>query len=227
MKKLSSKSSTIGQHSPVHTGYPPLKTGISAKKRTPPSTEKPSPKKQQTETTSPTDMSITNKEITPKVAREISFQGFSAEFIKFGETMKELLQPMKEDIQRLAEAQNLNTATAEICNEVKNDHIALRAKCKKVESENLELKNRLLHLENNMLQNNLIIHGIKEEKWELDENRKEKIHRAIANTVDAPDYRRRLKIANSITIIKSSRIGKYRTGGCHPISVCFEKKVTC
>ena len=168
-------------------------------------------------------MSTTNKEITPNVAKEISFQGFSAEFIRFGETMKDLLQPMKEDIQRLVEAQNLNNTTTEICKEVKSDQIALRAKCEKVESENLELKNRLLHLENKMLQNNLIIHDIKEEEWELDENRKEKIHHAIANTVDAPDHRRRLKIAKSIAIIKSSRIGKFRTGGCCPISVCFEK----
>ena len=93
-----------------------------------------------------------------------------------------------------------------------------------MENENSELKNRLKKLENTMLQNNLIIHGIKEDEWELDENRKEKIQKAIASTVDAPDYRKRIKIAKSIAIVKSSRIGKFRAGNCRPISVCFEKK---
>ena len=75
-----------------------------------------------------------------------------------------------------------------------------------------------------MLQNNLIIYSIKEEEWELDETRKEKIHKAIANTVDAPDYRKRIKIAKSIAIVKSTQLGKYRNGMCRPISVCFEKR---
>ena len=224
IKKLLTKSSTVGQQSPVHAGYPPFTTSASAKKRMLPSTERPSPKKQQTEITSSSDMSTSEEGKTPSVAKEISFQGFSAEFVRFGATMKELLQPMREDIQWLVEAQNLNTTATEICNEVKNDQVALKAKCEKVENENMELKNRLLCLENKMLQNNLIIHGIKEEEWELDDNRKEKIHHAIASTVDAPDYRKHLKIAKSIAIVKSSRIGKFRTGGCRPISVCFEKK---
>ena len=93
-----------------------------------------------------------------------------------------------------------------------------------METENTELKNRLKRLENTMLQNNLIIHGNKEDEWEQDENRKEKIHKAIASTVDAPDYRKCIKIAKSIAIVKSERLGKFRNGICRPISVCFEKK---
>ena len=93
-----------------------------------------------------------------------------------------------------------------------------------MESENMELKDRLKRLENTMLQNNLIIHGIKEDEWELDETRKEKIHKAIASTVDAPDYSKCIKIAKCIAIVKLTRLGKYRTGLCRPILVCFEKK---
>ena len=58
----------------------------------------------------------------------------------------------------------------------------------------------------------------------MDESHKEKIHKAIANTVDAPDYRKHIKIAKSITIVKSTRLEKFRAGTSHPISVCFEKK---
>ena len=62
----------------------------------------------------------------PVVAKEISFEGFLAEFVCFGETMKELLHPMKEDIQRLVEAQNISTTTTEIYEEVKHDQAELK-----------------------------------------------------------------------------------------------------
>ena len=71
-----------------------------------------------------------NKE-HPKIAKEISFEGFSAEFVWFGETMKELLQPMKDDIQRLVEAQNINTTATEICEEVKQDQAKLKNRVEK------------------------------------------------------------------------------------------------
>ena len=219
VKKASFKPSTQGQKTPVQPGYPPFTTSASAKKQTPPSAERPSPKKQKTTAVSNTMMK--NNE-HPKIAKEISFEGFSAEFMWFGETMKELLQPMKDDIQRLVEAQNINTTATEICEEVKQDQAKLKNRVEKVETENTELKNRLKCLENTMLQNNLIIHGIKEDEWELDETKKEKIHKVIASTVDAPDYRKCIRIAKSI--VKSARLGKFRTGICRPISVCFEKK---
>ena len=160
----------------------------------------------------------------PKIVKEISFEGLSAEFVHFGETMKELLQPLREDILRLVEVQNINTMATEICEEAKQDRAELKIRVEKMESENMELKDRLKRLENTMLQNNLIIQGIKEDEWELDETRKEKIHKAIASTVDAPDYSKCIKIAKSIAIVKSTHLGKYRTSLCRPILVCFEKK---
>ena len=86
------------------------------------------------------DSSLSRK---PDVAKEISFEGFSAEFVCFGETMKELLQPMREDIQRLVEVQNITSTATEICKEVKQDQAKLKVRVEKVENENIELKNRL------------------------------------------------------------------------------------
>ena len=80
----------------------------------PPSTERQSPKKQQTVSTSSTAMNPNINNEHPKIVKEISFEGFSAEFVCFGETMKELLQPLREDIQRLVEVQNINTMATEI-----------------------------------------------------------------------------------------------------------------
>ena len=118
VKKSSLKFSTQGHKTPVQTGYPPFTTSASAKKRTPPSTERPSPKKLQIAVTSNAEMN-TIRSKNSGVVKEISFDGFSVEFVRFGETMKEVLQPMRQDIQRLVEAQNLNMTATEMCEEVK------------------------------------------------------------------------------------------------------------
>ena len=75
-----------------------------------------------------------------------------------------------------------------------------------------------------MLEGNIIMHGLREEEWELDSNRRERIYHAIASTVDAEDRRARLDIARSIPIRSSRRLGKYKTGKNQPILIAFEKK---
>ena len=75
-----------------------------------------------------------------------------------------------------------------------------------------------------MLEGNIIMHGLREEEWELDSNHKEQIYHAIASTVDAEDRRARLDIARSIPIRSSRRLGKYKTGKSRPISIAFEKR---
>ena len=51
-----------------------------------------------------------------------------------------------------------------------------------------------------MLEGNLIMHGLREEEWELEEDRKERIYQAIAPTVDCNDRHERLNIVRSIPI---------------------------
>ena len=58
--------------------------------------------------------------------------------------------------------------------EVHEDHLNLMKRCKKMENENKELKSRLNKLENKMLGNNIIMHGVQEETWELDETVKKR-----------------------------------------------------
>ena len=75
-----------------------------------------------------------------------------------------------------------------------------------------------------MLEGNIIMHGLREEEWELDSNHKEHIYHAIASTLDAEDRRAGLDIARSIPIRSSRILGKYKTGKSRPISIAFEKK---
>ena len=76
-----------------------------------------------------------------------------------------------------------------------------------------------------MLANNIIMHGVCEDVWELDDNRIEKVDKAIACTIDEDYSRKRMKIARSIPIRTTKRIGKYRARSNLPISISFEKKI--
>ena len=131
--------------------------------------------------------------------------------------MIEFLQPMWDDIKSLFESNRATSlilldskkkreTTNELCKQVISEQTELKERCVKVKTENMELNSRLLKLENKMLQNNPIIHGIKEDQWELDDNRREKIHKAISHTVDDRDLWKRMKIARSISIVKCERL---------------------
>ena len=68
------------------------------------------------------------------------------------------------------------------------------------------------------------MHGLREEEWELEEDRRERIYHAIACTVDADNRRTRIDIARSIPIRSTKCIGRYKTGKNRPISIVFERK---
>ena len=162
--------------------------------------------------------------------------GFPEEYKAFGRalceillknnesTLNELIMPLKEDIKTLLDEKKDEKSCQQIVEEVHEDHLNLMKRCKKMENENKELRSRLNKLENKMLGNNIIMHGVREETWELDENRKEKVYKAIAPTVDEKDRRKQHQIARSIPIHSTKRIGRYRTGFSRPISICFKKK---
>ena len=162
--------------------------------------------------------------------------GFPEEYKAFGKalceillknnesTMQDLIKPLKDDIKTLLDAKTDENTYEETLQEVKEDQNKLESRCNEIEIENKELRTRLNKLENQMLSNNLIMHGVREDAWELEDNRKEKIYNAIAHTVDEKDHRKRHEIARSIPISGTKRLGKYRAGSNRPISISFEKK---
>ena len=56
------------------------------------------------------------------------------------------------------------------------------------------------------------------------QQQKTRIYHAISSTFDADDRRAQLDIARSIPIHTFKRLGKYKAGKNHPISITFEKK---
>ena len=72
-----------------------------------------------------------------------------------------------------------------------------------------------------MMESCVILSGIKEETWETDEPRQEKIFGILSNTVVGPTYEDRLETSKIMYIKNSSRIGRYRRLHNCPISVEF------
>ena len=146
------------------------------------------------------------------------FKNFSDEFIAFGNMMcvklNEIVEPLKNsndklqrifeplqmDMKQVLEERKDTKQIAKVCESVREDQDRIPKKCEKIECENKELKSRLIKLENRMLKRNFIFHGIKEDNWENDDNTRERVWNAIANTVDDNDSRKRLKIVRGIRI---------------------------
>ena len=138
--------------------------------------------------------------------------------------MQELITPLEEKINQLLDTKEKQEAQEEEIGKLKIRQSELYRRCLKAETENCKLKERIEQLENTMLESNLIMHGLREEEWELEEDRRERIYHAIASMVDADNRRTRVDIARSIPIRSTKRIGKYKTGKNHPISTVFERK---
>ena len=257
----SSHNSTPGKevnncNTPSHETIVPIETINSAKKRTPPSTERPKNKKlhqqiyeeRDTEKEETMEPELEQNNQQPQISSSKSitsfeednhFDKFSEEFREFGKaicekmqeivhnnenTLQELIRPLKEDIKSLLDTNEKHLDTSTVVIKVQEEQKEIQSKFNQMESENKELKRRLVKLENKMLEKNVIMHGIREDTWELAENRKDKVHKAISATVDETDSRKKLKIARSIPIASTKRIGRYRSGACRPISISFEKQ---
>ena len=178
----------------------------------------------------------------PGLESDMRFKNLSEEFIAFGNLMcdklHEIVEPLRnsnDELQKLFHPIQMEMKTVlgnsrkiptleETCKKVRVEQVSCNVRLNKIEEENKELKTRLTKLENKMLGKNLIFHGIKEDNWDLEDNAKERIWRAISHTVDSDDNRKRLKIARSIPICSTTWLGHYREGHNRPISVSFEKK---
>ena len=178
----------------------------------------------------------TSKESHSSINIEEKLDGFPEEYKAFGRalceiltknnenTLNELIKPLKADIKTLLDEKKEEKTCQQIVEEVQEDHVNLVKRCEKIETENKELRSRLNRLENKMLGNNIIMHGVREDTWKLDDNRKEKVYKTIAPTVDEKDRRKQHQVARSIPISSTKRLGKYRMGFSRPISICFEKR---
>ena len=137
-----------------------------------------------------------------------SIKGFKLRQTQWSNTT--LIQQFKSDIQE---------------NKDNISHIALENTSLK--KENAALKKRLNQIEQNQLKNNVIITGIPEQPWETYNTTKQRVIDTIASALKSnSDEERQANsaVAQNTKITYCTRIGRYRTGFCRPISVTFQRQ---
>ena len=87
----------------------------------------------------------------------------------------------------------------------------------KVEQENLTLKQKLVSIEDKLLENNLIISGVEESKLEEAGPRHEKLDIVLTKVLPGETEEEKLEKAKKLEIVSTARLGKYNPIRGHPI----------
>ena len=90
--------------------------------------------------------------------------------------------------------------------------------------ENEELKQRLVTVEDKLLESSIIINGISEEKYEEPEPRRAKLNKELACILSGNTDEEKLESADALQIVSTERVGKFNPKKGHPIAVKFMKK---
>ena len=84
--------------------------------------------------------------------------------------MKKELKSVKSDLKKLSIKQKRQEKHIEEFEIIKEENKVLKSTCDKVLQENKNLKERINKIENTLLDNNVVLHGLREDPWELDSN---------------------------------------------------------
>ena len=249
LKELWNNSMNLEESNP---GSPktPVEERQDIKKRTPPSTEKPKPKRAtKTLTPDPQSKELAEMEepVNPpktdtQVPKEPDKVHLSPELLELYNMLHrdldnkiDPLQRSVNDIQtKLSSQENrieevmtkLSTQENKIegVMNIKHEYSKLHTCCTAMEKENKLLKDRLTAIENQLLENNITLQGINEDAWELNSVLREKTYHALANTIEASTRQKQLEEAKKMPIKKIQRMGKYNSNRGRPISVSFTYK---
>ena len=82
---------------------------------------------------------------------------------------------------------------------------------RKLEKKNTKLGNRLKHLEDKLLENNIVFQGIPESTWESEEVCKEKIIQVISVLLNRNTPAEKLEGARNIPINAVKRLSQYNS----------------
>ena len=138
--------------------------------------------------------------------------------------MKNMLDPLKLDISSLVQSQKEWEQHKSDVNELKFEKTRLNNRIQEVEECNNILEDRVRKLEDKLMESNLILHGVKESKWELDSTRNELVIQAISSTVIADNDQKKMEITRKILITSTACLGRYNSMQSRPIRVSFASK---
>ena len=129
---------------------------------------------------------------------------------------EELIEPLKKDIQDLKSERE---ATSEILNVE-----TVARKFKKSDEKHKQLEERLSLIEDQLLERNLLFHGINESEFDDKDDVKVQVIKAIAKTMPGKDEEEKKKNAGKTSIEYVERIGRYNPLRSRPVKVKFSDK---
>ena len=140
--------------------------------------------------------------------------------------LEKKLEPLKASISNLEKSHKVLEEKGELIDTIRKENIKLKLDCENVKLENDKLKERLVAIENRLLENNVLLHGIADQPWELNDITQEKTLSAISHVANGKTHEERMKIVQKIDIRNIKRIGEYSKIRNWPISIEFVKKAS-
>ena len=159
-------------------------------------------------TPTPTPTPVAQKKLTPEL------QALKDEM---QQDMLNIIAPLQASIKDLVEG-------LKECQLIGLENKELHTRLRKVETDNKNLRTKVQHLEDKLLEGNIIFQGIPETLWEPSSTTKEKVLTAIANTISGENHEDKMNQARNIPIKDVTRLGRYIALRNRPVLVefCFK-----
>ena len=138
--------------------------------------------------------------------------------------MKEMIDPLTNSLNSLVSQQTDWDQQRSNVKELQEETTKMNQKVRRLSERNDQLETRVKHLEQKLLENNIIVHGVKESKWELDSTHHKLVTQMLSSTVMAPTEEEKLQIVRNIPVSSTSQIGCYNSMKTRPIRITFACK---
>ena len=123
--------------------------------------------------------------------------------------LEKKLEPLKASISNLEKSHKVLEEKGELIDTIRKENIKLKLDCENVKLENDQLKERLVAIKNRLLENDVLLHGIVDQPWELNDITREKTLSAISHVANGKTHEDRMKIVRKTDIRNIKRIGEY------------------
>ena len=138
-----------------------------------------------------------------------------------------VIKPLQESIDVLLASKKKSEEIQGEVKKLKHENKAITRRCNIMERENKTLKNWLNDIENKLLENNIVMHGVEETFKESELQRKRKVKAMISHTVNRSTIAERMEVVENIPIEWTERLGRYNEQRSRPISIKFANKQDC
>ena len=117
------------------------------------------------------------------------------------------IKPLQESIDVLLASKKKTEEIQGEMKKLKHENKAMTCRCNIMERENKTLKNRLNDIENKLLENNIVMHGVEESFEESELQRKRKVKAMISHMVNRNTVAERIEVVENIPIEWTGEIG--------------------